>query len=87
MLAAVMERVAVVDTELFHRITNAIRWVCLQITLINIKHLVKTIWDMEAQRWCTVDVSTRRNLLVGKPTLIGKCKLQLITVELLLCRA
>ena len=48
--------------------------------LVDIQDLIETTWDVEAYGWSRLYIASGGNLLVGKPALIGKGKLQLIAV-------
>ena len=49
-------------------------------TLVDVQDLVEATRDMEAHGWHWLNVATLRNLLVRKPALVGKRKLELVAI-------
>ena len=80
MLAGVVERVAVIETEFLDSQTNRIRWIALQVAVVDVEHLIEHARDVESERGRSLQIGTRSHLLKRQPTAVGKGKFELVAV-------
>ena len=80
-LADIVERIPVFETEFPHGQPDRVRWIVLQPAFADVEHFVEQVRDVKPQRGAVGDFVARSDLFGGQPPFVRKSEFEFVAVK------